>query len=547
MSSGGGGWVPPLGLGTTISQLGRAAKDFGSSLESSLQNVADNLQGSFHTFGQETAERAGCVTRTSSFDSLGSGVGGAGGGTPVSPGTGSQASRPASPAESASERERIVQANQSVSGLMGCGSSYSSATCEPTMLCDMCGNKFGLMSRKKLCSECSNYFCGSCLPRSQGEGGRVCSRCRVLNRSPPVRQDLMKLRVKDLQHFLTKKRVNIKSCVEKKDLVELVLRNAGVSPSSDNLSSPSSPSHSQGAGASSTHPHPRLIPDPDPSIRVSDRLPLERPANFPKNYVESSHRRDWFQEKFGPAESSGEAAQDIEEAVLGEVAEETPVETIEAEETLVEHIVTSEDDEDMVVIEAVKEPTVVDSEEKELDEVLEVTEDPVEDINNVSPLTDGAVGGQEEDESLRLPKNNNLDVDFLSDQGSSSVPASPRRFAGQGVVYLSEIKTLDDLNELSARQIKELLAMNRVNFKGCVEKEELLKIVERLWKQDQRHKESMETMDDDSLCKICMDSPIDCVMLECGHMCTCTNCGKQMAECPICRQYVVRVVKTFRA
>jgi hypothetical protein len=29
-------------------------------------------------------------------------------------------------------------------------------------------------------------------------------------------------------------------------------------------------------------------------------------------------------------------------------------------------------------------------------------------------------------------------------------------------------------------------------------------------------------------------------MLECGHMCTCTNCGKQMAECPICRQYVVR-------
>ena len=58
---------------------------------------------------------------------------------------------------------------------------------------------------------------------------------------------------------------------------------------------------------------------------------------------------------------------------------------------------------------------------------------------------------------------------------------------------------------------------------------------------------------------------IDCVMLECGHMCTCTQCGKQMAECPICRQYVVRyfyskhhdltscpslvyrVVKTFKA
>ncbi|XDA79667.1 hypothetical protein R6Z07F_009676 [Ovis aries] len=32
-----------------------------------------------------------------------------------------------------------------------------------------------------------------------------------------------------------------------------------------------------------------------------------------------------------------------------------------------------------------------------------------------------------------------------------------------------------------------------------------------------------------------MDSPIDCVLLECGHMVTCTKCGKRMNECPICR------------
>ena len=56
-----------------------------------------------------------------------------------------------------------------------------------------------------------------------------------------------------------------------------------------------------------------------------------------------------------------------------------------------------------------------------------------------------------------------------------------------------------------------------------------------------------EAMNDSELCKICMDNPVDCVMLECGHMCTCTTCGKQMAECPICRQYVVRVVRTFKA
>lgn len=51
----------------------------------------------------------------------------------------------------------------------------------------------------------------------------------------------------------------------------------------------------------------------------------------------------------------------------------------------------------------------------------------------------------------------------------------------------------------------------------------------------------------DDCCKICMDAPLDCVLLECGHMATCVECGKQLAECPICRQYVTRVVRTFKA
>lgn len=51
---------------------------------------------------------------------------------------------------------------------------------------------------------------------------------------------------------------------------------------------------------------------------------------------------------------------------------------------------------------------------------------------------------------------------------------------------------------------------------------------------------------EDDICKICMDATIDCVLLECGHMVTCTKCGKRLSECPICRQYVVRAVHTFK-
>ena len=54
-------------------------------------------------------------------------------------------------------------------------------------------------------------------------------------------------------------------------------------------------------------------------------------------------------------------------------------------------------------------------------------------------------------------------------------------------------------------------------------------------------------VDDGDFCKICMESIIDCVLLDCGHMCSCIKCGKQLAECPICRQNVVRVIRVFKS
>lgn len=110
--------------------------------------------------------------------------------------------------------------------------------------------------------------------------------------------------------------------------------------------------------------------------------------------------------------------------------------------------------------------------------------------------------------------------------------------------------------------------LHRVDYKGCCEKQELLDRVERLWKTMRTApgtfsttsntlsyklmiisvcSAAVEKLATDELCKICMDAPIECVFLECGHMATCTNCGKVLPECPICRQYIVRVVRFFRA
>ncbi|XP_066551316.1 E3 ubiquitin-protein ligase rififylin isoform X2 [Amia ocellicauda] len=121
---------------------------------------------------------------------------------------------------------------------------------------------------------------------------------------------------------------------------------------------------------------------------------------------------------------------------------------------------------------------------------------------------------------------------------------------------LSDLSCADDIEALSVRQLKEILARNFVNYKGCCEKWELMERVTRLYNEQKDLQIRVTSPEDGSdpspgveenLCKICMDSPIDCVLLECGHMVTCTKCGKRMSECPICRQYVVRAVHVFRS
>ncbi|XP_041078734.1 E3 ubiquitin-protein ligase RNF34-like isoform X1 [Polyodon spathula] len=141
---------------------------------------------------------------------------------------------------------------------------------------------------------------------------------------------------------------------------------------------------------------------------------------------------------------------------------------------------------------------------------------------------------------------------------------------------LSDISTMEDIEGLNVRQLKEILARYFVNYSGCCEKWELVERVNRLYRETEENRKSLENVEngktavvmshpqpicsggngdgekmhsssDDNLCRICMDAAIDCVLLECGHMVTCTKCGKRMSECPICRQYVVRAVHVFKS
>ncbi|XP_029108417.1 E3 ubiquitin-protein ligase RNF34-like isoform X1 [Scleropages formosus] len=147
---------------------------------------------------------------------------------------------------------------------------------------------------------------------------------------------------------------------------------------------------------------------------------------------------------------------------------------------------------------------------------------------------------------------------------------------GRERTSLSDLSSEQDIGALTVRQLKEILTRNFVNYSGCCEKWELVERVCRLYRHAEQNRKSLEGFSnsitavvaypppicnggvvdgerlllagqDDNLCRICMDAMIDCVLLECGHMVTCTKCGKRMNECPICRQYVVRAVHVFKS
>ncbi|XP_077509451.1 E3 ubiquitin-protein ligase RNF34-like [Amblyomma americanum] len=110
---------------------------------------------------------------------------------------------------------------------------------------------------------------------------------------------------------------------------------------------------------------------------------------------------------------------------------------------------------------------------------------------------------------------------------------------------LEHFESVEELGQLSVLQMKLMLTRNFVDYRGCCEKAELHEKLSWLWNQKRKHRD--DALGEEDLCKICMEGCVDCVILDCGHMCTCTGCGKQLSECPICRQYVVRVVHVFKA
>uniref|UniRef100_A0A8C2TEG7 RING-type E3 ubiquitin transferase n=1 Tax=Coturnix japonica TaxID=93934 RepID=A0A8C2TEG7_COTJA len=314
--------------------------------------------------------------------------------------------------------------------------------------CKACGLHFDSSLRKHICLDCKKNFCTSC--SSQPEGGPLlCHLCQRVRATAFQREELIKMKVKDLRDYLALREISTELCREKEDLVFLVLGH-------------------------------------QPALSQEEQM------------------------RTNPFNTSASGQQDF--VILPPPSTATP---------------TSHN----------TSPVSADPISSSL------AQEHQEEIGYVPPSQVGMTGVENAAEAPTEEETQSTDSEDNLVQGRKA--------------SLSDLTSIGDISELSVRQLKEILARNFVNYKGCCEKWELLERVTRLYKEKDLQHLVSDTDDqtggagltavEDNLCKICMDLPIDCVLLECGHMVTCTKCGKRMSECPICRQYVIRAVHVFKS
>ena len=62
---------------------------------------------------------------------------------------------------------------------------------------------------------------------------------------------------------------------------------------------------------------------------------------------------------------------------------------------------------------------------------------------------------------------------------------------------------------------------------------------------DSIHENENRQMKDAPICKICMDNKMEVVLLSYRYLIFCVNCAHKLKDCPVCRQFIKRIVRTF--
>uniref|UniRef100_A0A8C5QN13 RING-type E3 ubiquitin transferase n=1 Tax=Leptobrachium leishanense TaxID=445787 RepID=A0A8C5QN13_9ANUR len=107
--------------------------------------------------------------------------------------------------------------------------TFRASTTIPDIACKACGTRLQLPVRKSPCMDCRNNFCGPCFaPPTDNQP--ICQLCWRVRSTFFSREELLKMKVKDLRDYLSWRGISTELCREKDDLIQLVLNQRQQSP-----------------------------------------------------------------------------------------------------------------------------------------------------------------------------------------------------------------------------------------------------------------------------------------------------------------------------
>ncbi|XP_059145264.1 E3 ubiquitin-protein ligase RNF34-like [Physella acuta] len=417
----------------------------------------------------------------------------------------------------------------------------SQSNSQMKMSCEMCSVNFTLFKRKKCCIECRRYFCSNCLPKPPPNSlvGRQCDKCRLLISGSFSRDDLKGWKVKYMRCFLNTQNISTKDCTEKHDLIELILAQFCKNP---NLTQEEQAEHEILVRQMAAHVRNVSFINEGTQQPGNSGEITNITETTPAETLESAPAASTDAVEDAPHPTNSESHFDLSDDRLRELSE------------------TSER-----LAEAFLRLNNLMQEEETTTTSTSIRRTQIDDIKDISEIDDLKIRQLKE-----LLVNNFVDYKGCCEKAELIERVKrlwrdhqTNKFIAEQIhkeeetAYLGEKLKSTTVNE-SGDSASKLLPPACTDSESVVTSDNLdaaiadstsapLPAPPSSKPASDAPSTSATKSSDDSLCNICMDALVDCILLECGHMVTCTQCGKRLADCPICRQYIVRVVRVFRS
>ncbi|CAF1232952.1 unnamed protein product [Adineta steineri] len=368
--------------------------------------------------------------------------------------------------------------------------SSSSSTTTSNDQCEHCHSTYTFIKKKKNCAVCHQSYCANCAPREryQNQPIRICLTCQLISNTSTTNDQLLALKVKHLKSYLKAKDISNDNCTEKQELVNLIINNRNL-PFTHVFTQPTQTNQQQSQTT--------VQPPPQPQTPKSDNN--SKPfANLQSTVSSFANQMNSF------ATNIQDYVTNTVSGVINQTLPDQPQQST----------------------------TTTNNNNSNNGASFSFSSAPDGSFNHSSSSSGNTT-------HTRTATANSSTTTNPQQQQQRPPPPAATTSSSSTAKQKPRQKSLSEINEeniedLNIRELKEILAANFVDFKGCVEKGELIEKVRRLYRDRLNAQLKARELDDsvagdNELCKICMDAIADCVFLDCGHMVTCVKCEKIMA------------------